>query len=168
MSLSGNKGHEMYKKSVMLVQSCSFAILNLLLFAFRRRRCKKLPVVVIHKFCYHGNVTSHFSYILRAVEKLKYLRLCSHFTGQLLRRYESHTDKASVHTKNGDFGVIYVTERSYAAPISKVESHTIWCSFDTGECFVSSTKSYSVWSEPNLKLQLPKLTKNICIYRLII
>ena len=69
------------QKSVMLVQSCSFANLNLLLFAVRRRRCKKLPVVVIHKFCYHGNVTSHFSYILRAVEKLKYLRLCSHFTG---------------------------------------------------------------------------------------
>ena len=69
------------QKSVMQVQSCSFANLNLLLFAVRRRRCKKLPVVVIHKFCYHSNVTSHFSYILRAVEKLKYLRLCSHFIG---------------------------------------------------------------------------------------
>ena len=34
----------------MHVQSCSFANLNLLLFAVRRRRCKKLPVVVIHKF----------------------------------------------------------------------------------------------------------------------
>ena len=69
------------QKSVMLVQSCSFANLNLLLFAVRRRRCKKQPVVVIHKFCYHGNVTSHFSSLLRAEEKLKHLRLCSHFIG---------------------------------------------------------------------------------------
>ena len=45
-------------------------------FAVRRRRCKKLPIVVIHKFCYHGNVTSHLSTLLRAVEKLKHLRLC--------------------------------------------------------------------------------------------
>ena len=69
------------QKGVMHVQSCSFANLNLLLFAVRRRRCKELPVVVIHKFCCHGNVTSHFSSLLRAVEKLKHLRLCSHFTG---------------------------------------------------------------------------------------
>ena len=47
---------------------------------------KKLPIVVIHKFCYPGNVASHFSSLLRAVEKLKHLRLCSHFTGYLLRR----------------------------------------------------------------------------------
>ena len=64
------------QKGVMHVQSCSFANLNLLLFAVRRRRCKKLPIVVIHKFCYHGNVTSHLSSLLRAVEKLKHLRLC--------------------------------------------------------------------------------------------
>ena len=69
------------QKGVMHVQSCSFANLNLLLFAVRLCRCKKLPVVVIHKFCYHGNVTSHFSSLLRAVEKLKHLRLCSHFIG---------------------------------------------------------------------------------------
>ena len=61
---------------VMHMQSCSFANLNLLLFAVRRRRCKKLPIVVIDKFCYHGNVTSYLSTLLRAVEKLKHLRLC--------------------------------------------------------------------------------------------
>ena len=65
----------------MQVQNCSFANLNLLIFVVRRRRCKKLSVVVIHKFFYHGNVTSHFSSLLRAEEKLKHLRLCSHFTG---------------------------------------------------------------------------------------
>ena len=54
----------MYKKSVMHVQSCCFAILpfslpspSLLL---------KLPIVVIRKCCYHGNVTSHFSSLLLA------------------------------------------------------------------------------------------------------
>ena len=69
------------QKSVMQVQNCCFANLNLLIFVVRRRRCKKLPVIVIHKFFNHGNVTSHFSSLLRAVVKLKHLRLCSHFTG---------------------------------------------------------------------------------------
>ena len=31
--------------------------------------------------------------------------------------------------RNGDFGAISVTERSYAAPFSKVERHILdWCS----------------------------------------
>ena len=59
---------------------------------------KKLPIVVIHEFCYRGNVTPHFSSLLREVEKLKHLRLCCHFTGHLLRRHESHTDRTYVHT----------------------------------------------------------------------
>ena len=49
----------------MHVQSCFFAIafspfslLSILLSV-------KLPNVVIQKFCYHGNVTSHFSSLLR-------------------------------------------------------------------------------------------------------
>ena len=38
----------------------SFCYKNLLLFC--RSRCRReLPIVVIWKFCYHGNVTSHFS-----------------------------------------------------------------------------------------------------------
>ena len=47
------------QKSVMHVQSCYFANLNLLLFCCSP--LQKLPVVVIQKFCFHGNVTSHFS-----------------------------------------------------------------------------------------------------------
>ena len=71
------------QKSVMQVQSCCFAILNLLL--FYRSRCSlrasspiwaseaspkvvavavvvaKLAIVVIQIFCHHGNMTSHFS-----------------------------------------------------------------------------------------------------------
>ena len=135
------------QKSVMHVQSCSFANLNPSLFAVRRRRCKKLPVVVIHKFCYHGNVTSHFSYTLRAVEKLKYLRLCSHFTGLLLRRYESHTDRASLHTKKGDFGVIYVTERSYAprrSPKWKVISYGVRTIPESVSCPARKATRYSL------------------------
>ena len=35
------------------------------LFAAFRCRCKtRLPIVMIQKFCYHGNATSHFSSIL--------------------------------------------------------------------------------------------------------
>ena len=42
------------QKSLMHVQSCSFANLKLLLFLL----LQKLPVVVIQKFCYHSNATS--------------------------------------------------------------------------------------------------------------
>ena len=50
------------QKSVM--QSCSFANLNLLLFHCSPSPLQKLPAVVIQKFCYHGNVMSDFSSLL--------------------------------------------------------------------------------------------------------
>ena len=38
-----------------------------------------------------------------------------------------------IDLKNGDFGAIFVTERSWAAPISQVESHiSDRCSYYTG------------------------------------
>ena len=50
---------------VMHVQSCCFASLNLFfpwsLPLLLPSSLPKLPIVVIQKFCYHGNVTSHFS-----------------------------------------------------------------------------------------------------------
>ena len=58
------------QKSVMNVQSCCFAKINLLLFLLfslpSTSLLAKLPFVVIQKFCYHGNVTSHFSSLLDA------------------------------------------------------------------------------------------------------
>ena len=47
------------QKSVMHVQSCFFA-LNLF-FCYEPSPLQKLLVVVIQKFWYHGNMTSHFS-----------------------------------------------------------------------------------------------------------
>ena len=38
-----------------------FANLNVLFFCCSPSPLQKLPIVVIQKFCYHGNVTSHFS-----------------------------------------------------------------------------------------------------------
>ena len=47
--------------------------------------------------------------------------------------------------ENGDFGTISVTERSYAAPISKVVSHILnRCSCYTGQLFVVPRKSYGI------------------------
>ena len=51
-------------KKLMHVQSCGFANLNLLLFPFSLPPSwllVKLPIIVIQYFCYHGNLTSHFS-----------------------------------------------------------------------------------------------------------
>ena len=53
------------QKRVMHVQSGCFGDINLLLVTSslcrRRRGCLSSLLVVIKKFCYHGNVTSHFS-----------------------------------------------------------------------------------------------------------
>ena len=44
-----------------------FANLNLVLFCCSPSPLQKLSVVVIQKFCYHGNVMSHFSSLLFAL-----------------------------------------------------------------------------------------------------
>ena len=56
------------QKSVKHVKSCFFFCaninLNLLFFFLFAVEVQKLPVVVIQKFCYHGDATSHFSSLL--------------------------------------------------------------------------------------------------------
>ena len=49
------------QKSMMHMQSCFFANVNLLFFCCSPSPLQKLPIVVIQKFWNHGNVTSHFS-----------------------------------------------------------------------------------------------------------
>ena len=49
------------QKSIMHMQSCCFAYLNLCLFCCSPLSLQKLPIVVIHKFYYHGNMTSQFT-----------------------------------------------------------------------------------------------------------
>ena len=62
---------ENVQKSVMHVQSCCFTNINLLLFLPLSLRSllslPNVPFVVIQKFCYHGNLTSHFSSLFRQV-----------------------------------------------------------------------------------------------------
>ena len=61
------------QKSVMHVQSCYFANINLFLFLpFSLKSPSsllKLPIAVIQKFCYHGKVTLHFSSLLNVVHR---------------------------------------------------------------------------------------------------
>ena len=60
----------MYKKSVMRVQSCCFANLNLsVYFLFFVVLVIVAVVVAIQKFCYHGNLTSHFSSLFNPLKK---------------------------------------------------------------------------------------------------
>ena len=48
-------------RNVQKRQKFFFANLNLLLFHCSPSPLKKHPIVVIQKFCYHGNVTPHVS-----------------------------------------------------------------------------------------------------------
>ena len=60
------------QKSVMHVQNCCCANINLLLFLLfslpSPSSLIKLPIVVIQKFCCHGNVTSHLSSLQKRQE----------------------------------------------------------------------------------------------------
>ena len=49
------------QKSIMHMQSCCFAYLNLCLFCCSPLSLQKLPIVVIQKFYYHGNMMSQFT-----------------------------------------------------------------------------------------------------------
>ena len=49
------------QKSIMHVQSCCFAYLNLCLFCCSPLSLQKLPILVVQKFYYHGNKTSQFT-----------------------------------------------------------------------------------------------------------
>ena len=51
------------QKSVMHVKRCLLSNLNLLFFCCSTSQLQNISIVVIQKFCYHGNVTSHFSYL---------------------------------------------------------------------------------------------------------
>ena len=58
------------QKSLMHVPRCFFANVNLLFFCCSPSPLQKLPFVVIQKFCYHGNMMSHFSSLLLKTESL--------------------------------------------------------------------------------------------------
>ena len=64
------RGLKNVQKRVMHVQSWYFANINLLPFAVlfavaSPSSLLKFPIVLIQKFCYHGNMTSHFSLLPR-------------------------------------------------------------------------------------------------------
>ena len=68
------------QKSVLHVQSCCFANVNLLRFSFALpspSSLLKLLLVVIQKCCHHGNVTSHFSSLLCRIDMRPILFLTS-------------------------------------------------------------------------------------------
>ena len=67
------------QKSVLHVQSCCFANVNLLVFSFvlSPTSLLKLLLVVIQKCCHHGNVTSHFSSLLCRIDMRPILFLTS-------------------------------------------------------------------------------------------
>ena len=52
------------QKTMMHMPRCFFANVNLLFFCCSPSPLQKLPIVVIQKFCYHGNMMLHFSSLL--------------------------------------------------------------------------------------------------------
>ena len=86
------------QKSVMHVQSCCFGNVNLLLFySFSLpspSSLLKVPTVVIQKFCYHSNVTSHFSSPLQKKRWMSQNSLKIQF-------YKTPT-KSRAQTRNGE------------------------------------------------------------------
>ena len=88
----------------MHVQSCCFAIafspFSLLLIL----SSVKLPNVVIQKFCYHDNVTSHFSSLLRERELALVqdsMSLPVHINGKVYHAQNSYSNKKKIRTIMG-------------------------------------------------------------------
>ena len=57
------------QKSVMHVQRWFFCQSKPIVFCHSPSPLQKLPIVVIQKFCYHGNVTSHFSSLFSSIKQ---------------------------------------------------------------------------------------------------
>ena len=79
-------------KSVMHVQRCFFANLNLLLFFCSPLLLQKLPIVAIQKFCYHGNMMSHFSFLLQ-VALIEYSEFIGYVTHGIWSQHNFHCKK---------------------------------------------------------------------------
>ena len=70
------------------------------------------------------NCLSNYSYPeINCLQQLGNIRLCSPYTGQLLRHQEIIPYRVLFTLKKCCGGALSVTKRSCAAPISKVESH---------------------------------------------
>ena len=72
------------QKSVMHMQSCFFANVNLLFFCCSSSPLQKLPIVVIQKFCNQGNEMSHFSLLS---DKIPVACCCPLPSGKILTGY---------------------------------------------------------------------------------
>ena len=79
-------------KSVMHVERCFFANLNLLCFFLFAVLLQKLVIVAIQKFCYHGNMMSHFSFLLQ-VALIEYSEFTGYVTHGIWTQHNFHCKK---------------------------------------------------------------------------
>ena len=102
------------QKSIMHMQSCCFAYLNLCLFCCSPLSLQKLPIVVIQKFYYHGNMTSQFTSPFSYLFSLLHNLIFNYFNQWLFAVLTTHWSDPTI--------LFYVNTCNYCYVIQKPAS----------------------------------------------
>ena len=79
-------------KNVITCKDFFFANLNLMFFFLFPAMLQKLPIAAIQKFCYHGDMTSHFSFLLW-VALIEYSEFTGYVTHGIWTKHNFHCKK---------------------------------------------------------------------------
>ena len=96
---------EIRKFHVTVVQS-NFANLNLLFFFCLPLLLQKLLIVAIQNFCYHGNMMSHFSFLLQ-IALIDYSEFTGYVTHGIWTQHNFHCKKILTLFLTSGFGCYY-------------------------------------------------------------
>ena len=113
------------QKSIMHMQSCCFAYLNLCLFCCSPLSLQKLPIVVIQKFYYHGNMTSQFTSPFSYLFSLLHNLIFNYFNQWLFAFLTTHWSDPTIFFYVNTCNYYYVIQK----PASCVPPHPPWVYF---------------------------------------
>ena len=99
------------QKSIMHMQSCCFAYLNLCLFSCSPSSLQKLPIVVIQKFYYHGNMMSQFTSPCSYLFSLLHNLIFNYFNQWLFAVLTTHWSDATIFFYVNTCNYCYVIQK---------------------------------------------------------
>ena len=100
------------QKSIIHMQSCCFACLNLCLFCCSPSSLQKLPILVIQKFYYHGKMTSQFTSPFSYLFSLLYNLILIYFNQWLLAGLTTHWSDPTIFFYVNTCNYCYVIQKS--------------------------------------------------------
>ena len=123
------------QKSIMHMQSCCFAYLNLCLFCCSPLSLQKLPIGVIQKFYYHGNMTSQFTSPFSYLFSLLHNLIFHYFNKGLFVVLTTHWSDPTIFFYVNTCNYYYVIQKPASCPppplsiLLSSPSSSVACSF---------------------------------------